>query len=91
MLGVLGFLGSAFRVLGSGFRVQGSGFWVLGSGFRVQPSHWSEKFTRLRRSAGLIDKRNSSMANEECRLTNVELRNSVYFIFLKEQSEASGS
>ncbi|CAB1070787.1 hypothetical protein D1AOALGA4SA_1041 [Olavius algarvensis Delta 1 endosymbiont] len=33
-------------------------------------------------------KRNSSATNVECRLTNVELRNPFYFIFLKEQSEA---
>jgi hypothetical protein len=33
-------------------------------------------------------KRNSSMTNTECRLTNVELSNSFYFIFYKEQSEA---
>ncbi len=39
----------------------------------------------------LIEKKTYRTTNVECRLTNVELRNSFYFICKKEQSEATST
>ncbi len=55
---------------------------------RSQPSRLPEKFTRLGRAAGLIEKEtlNNRIPDDEGRIKEFYL-----FYFLKEQSEASGS
>jgi hypothetical protein len=63
----------------SGFRVQGSRFWVLGSkvqGSKVQGSgFWVQRF----RGSGFKVQGSKVQGSGfvECRMTNVELRNSI--------------